>query len=56
MIKFHRDYVNEEGKTEFVVGEVAMLDAESEDLMVRRNYADWHVADTDNAALEGDDE
>jgi hypothetical protein len=56
MIKFCRDYVNEAGNTEFVVGEVAMLDAESEDLMVRRNYADWHVADTDNAALEGADE
>jgi hypothetical protein len=61
MIKFCRDYVNEAGKTEFVVGEVAILDAESEDLMVRRNYADWHVMEaapvnTDNAAVEGADE
>lgn len=61
MIKFHRDCHDETGKVEFVVGEVAVLDAESEDLMVRRNYADWHVMEaapvnTDNAAVEGSDE
>jgi hypothetical protein len=62
MIKFCRDYVNEAGVVEFVVDEVANLDAESEDLMVRRNYADWHVmvedaapVVSDNAAVEGDE-
>jgi hypothetical protein len=61
MIKFHRDYHNDEGKVEFAAGEIANLDAESEDLMVRRNFADWHVMEaaavnTDNAAVEGADE
>lgn len=54
MIKFCRDYIGDSGFAEFVANEIAVLDAESEDLMVRRNYADWHVMPEDIAAVVAD--
>lgn len=65
MIKMLRDAHDDAGAVLYRAGEIVCATVEEEDLLVRRNFADWHDAPpvakaskkvkTDNAAVEGAD-
>lgn len=59
MIKMLRDAHDDAGNVLYKEGEIVCTTVEEEDILVRRNYADWHempAADVSNAAIEGADE
>lgn len=63
MIKMLRDAFDDEGKVLYTEGEIVCATVEEEDILVRRNFAEWHdipeselaPVNTDNAAVEGED-
>lgn len=57
MIKMLRDAHDDTGAVMYKEGEIVCATGVEEDLLVRRNYAEWHEAPTDvaNAAVEGDE-
>lgn len=59
MIKMIRDAHDDAGNVMYKEGEIVCATGVEEDVLVRRNFAEWHdapPADTANAAVEGADE
>lgn len=64
MIKMIRDAFDDSGEVLYKEGEIVCATGVEEDILVRRNYADWHdipeaelaPVNTDNAAMEGAEE